>query len=288
MNLLVWTFTFAGSPNLRDVLEWQSLSFTGVGAVGFALSIVLMLAVFRLSPRRVRPAECLLLGLFAVGAALGVRMLGWYAAILVFVLTPHVAEIIARIWPRWHESDAADDSMTGDPMQGLPSGGNFRYTCACLLMAWICFALSPSSQRVLGGAGRSAQQLYQDETPLALTEYLKEHPLEGNVFNPQHWGDWLVVEGSGAGKVLLTTMIHHVPERVWQDALLVANAGPGWERTLQKYNIETVIIDKKNQPLLAGVVKRSPNWRVRHDDERALLATWRDPAGKASSTTSEH
>lgn len=271
IKLLIWTLTFAASPNLRDVLEWQSLSFSGVGATGFGISLFILLAVFRLSRRRVRPAEYLLLGLFATAAALGVRMLGWYAAILVYVLAPYAAEIIARLQQARTRS------------KPLTQVRNFRYTCACLLLAWICFALSPSSQQLLGGSGRSPRQLYQEDTPLELTEFLAKHPVKGPVFNPQHWGDWLIVSGGGDRKVLLSTMIHHVPQRVWQDALHIGNAGPGWERTLQKYGIETVILDKKHQPLLATVIKRSPNWRVRHDDDRALVATWRETAAVSAS-----
>lgn len=270
IGLLIWTLTFAASSNLGDVMEWQSLSFSGVGATGFAVSLIVLLVVFRLSRRPARAADYLLLGLFATAAALGVRMLGWYAAVLVYVLAPHAAEMASRL-------------ARHAKLQNLAfAKRNFRYTCACLLMAWICFALSPSSQHVLGGSGRSPQQLYQEDTPLKLTEYLAKNPIKGPVFNPQHWGDWLIVEGGGAGKVLLSTMIHHVPQRVWQDALHIGNAGPGWERTLQKYGIETVILDKKHQPLLATVIKRSPNWRVRYDDDRALVATWRETAVSAS------
>lgn len=271
MDLLVWTLAFAGNTNMRDVLEWQSLSFTGVGGIGFALSIVTLLFVLRHSRRRLQPADVLLIGLFGMAAMIGVRMIGWYAAVLIFVLAPHVADIVKR-WSTHVASDVIEsDSLVDDAM---PKGRSFRYTFACLLMAWISFALSPASQKLLGET-RTAEQLYQDDTPLELTEYLRKNPPQGRIFNPQHWGDWIVVDGHARGSVFATTMIHNLPARVWQDYMQISAAGAGWERLLQKYTIDVAIIDKKHQPLLASVIKRSPNWRVRYEDERAMVAAWR-------------
>jgi hypothetical protein len=283
MDLLVWTVSFAGSPNLRDVAEWQSLSFAGVGGFGFSLSLVTMLFVLRHSRRRVHPADILLMAVFTTAAVLGVRMIGWYAAILAYVLAPHAAEILARWRQRWAAREGSLVETGDDGPCSLPQGCNFRYTLACLLLVWICFALSPSSHRVLGGPGRTPEQLYQEDTPLELTEYLRSSVLPGQIFNPQHWGDWILVNGNPGRPIFITTMIHNVPRRVWEDYMRVSTAGPGWERTLHKYRVETVIVDKRHQPLLAAVLKRSQNWRVRHEDDRALLCTWRAESARRTS-----
>lgn len=281
MDLLVWTVAFAGNPNMKDVLEWQSLSFAGVGGAGFALSIALLLFVWRHSRRRVKPTEVLLIALFGVVTMLGVRMIGWYAAILVYVLAPHAADVISRWCGQWPCAAAGEEEPLATNPAVILSGSSFRYTFACLLLAWICFALSPASQRLLGTT-RTAKQLYQEDTPLDLTAYLRKNPPQGHIFNPQHWGDWILVDGRAGEPIFATTMIHNMPHRVWQDYRQISVAGSGWERLLQKYHIDVAILDKKHQVALAALVKRSPNWSVQYEDDRAVVAAWRSERGKSS------
>lgn len=273
MDLLVWTVGFARNPNLKDVLEWQPLSFSGVGGTGFALSIALLLFVWRHSRRRVTATEILLIALFGLATMSGVRMIGWYAATLVYVLAPHVANIVARWRGSKYGATAKDERSRSTTAEVVPTARSFRYTLACLLLAWICFALSPASQRLLG-ATRSAKQLFQEDTPLELTTYLRKHPPQGRIFNPQHWGDWILVDGPSQEPIFVTTMIHNLPPRVWQDYRQISMAGSGWERLLQKYNIDVAILDKKHQPALAALIKRSPNWQVQYEDDRAVVAKW--------------
>ncbi len=290
MDLLLNTLFFAGNENLRDVMEWGPLSLTGVGGVEFALSWVAIAVLFRHSRRRVSATDVLLLAVFSVAAAMSVRMIAWYAPVVVFVLLPHLADICRRVWEGSREPNALEHEPSDDDEDAfyLPVGRSFKYSLSCLLMVWICFALSPSSQRLLGGAPRTPEQVYQSQTPLGVSKYLREHPPQGLVFNPQHWGDWLVADGPADIKVFTTTMIHLIPAQVWRDYGRVSQAGPNWQSILERYCVTTLVIDKTNQPMLAGVIRNAADWSVAYEDEQGLVATRRGEGSMQATTVEPH
>lgn len=72
VNLLVYNLKFAGNPNLLEILEWQPLVILGVGGREFAVSIVLLLVLFRISRARVTATQVLLLAVFGFAAIKGI------------------------------------------------------------------------------------------------------------------------------------------------------------------------------------------------------------------------
>ncbi|MCA9267672.1 MAG: hypothetical protein KDA41_04350, partial [Planctomycetales bacterium] len=276
IDLWIYTIQFAGNVNMRTILEWQPLSVDGVGGVPFAVSVVLLLVVWRQSRRAIHPAEVLLLALFATAALGGIRMLGWYAPVFAVVVAPHVAEIIARLWPR-REQD--EESLAATNEQGeyvLPPGQSFRLSLVALLLIWIVFALSPISQPLLHKTPRTAKQLYWPDTPLQVTEYLKEAYADGRLpggqtFHPQWWGDWLTYAGPEGFQPFVTTNIHLAPRTVWRDYLRVINVQSGWEGTLDRYRVTTVVVDKEKETTMLSALNRSEQWRRVYEDDMAAV-----------------
>lgn len=264
-GLLVHVFTFAHHPAIAVISEWQPLVVLGVGGREFALSLVVLLVVFRQSRRRVLPTEVLLLAVFAVAAVMHVRMLTWYAPVVMLVLAPHLADISSRlVWPSRRRRAAARD-------RAASAGFVWAPTLVAGLMVWIAFALSGCGQALLGGQPRAAARLYSQDTPRGLTSYLDRHPAEGLVFNPQWWGDWLVWRGPEHLQVFMTSQMHMVPPHVWHDYQRVVNARPGWQVTLKRYAVSTVIVDPRREPWLAAAISREDGWTLAYQDEQAQL-----------------
>jgi hypothetical protein len=278
LDLWLQTMAFATNENLRDIIEWAPLTLGSYTGLSFGLSWLVLLAAFRHSRRRVRPAEVLLVVLFSAAAAVSVRMLTWYAPIVVFVLLPHLAEMMHRLRPLPPLPPPPTEEELASGGYPLPPGRHWRYNFLSLAVIWLAFAFSPASFLVWGKSGRTLQQLYTQQTPLAATEYLRANPPQGQLWNPTHWGDWLLVAGpqNPRPKVFVTSMVHHVPRRVWEDYQQVYFAQPGWQGVLDRYNIATLIIDKRNQAALTPVIKRSPDWTIRHEDDDALVLTRRE------------
>lgn len=282
LDLWIETVRFSSNPSLQGILEWQPLVFINVGGREFAASLLLLVVVLRHSRRRMPAAHVLLLVLFALAAMWRIRMLGWYAMVLAFVLAPHLGELLARFWPAAQPATETVGPAVGDGYPPLPpSGRSFRYTLVSVLVAWVCFALSDTSRPLLGGKPRTTDQLLGSETPRGLTEYLRANPPAGPIFNPQHWGDWLVWDGPQGLVPMMTTNVHLVPSSVWSDYVRVDQVQPGWQRVLDRYGIDTVLVDKKVEPALEQVMRRETDWTAAYEDDLAVVFT-RNPRQSAT------
>jgi len=271
IDLLLNTILFPSHPNLKDIIEWFPLEMVSLEGIPMGFSWVLLLVVLRHSRVRVAPTDVLLLAVFTLAVCLRVRMITWYAPVLLFVLAPHLADVVARV----EDSGIFARQRAALSWMAQPS---FRLLPIAALFVWITFAFSPISRPVLGGKPRPPERLYSDDTPLGVTEYLREHPPQGLVANPQWWGDWLVWHGPPEMKVLMTTnSVHVVPPQVWRDYLAIANASPGLARRLDRYRINTVIVCKELQTQLEETMRRSSGWDIVFEDEVGLIAV-RTPA----------
>lgn len=316
VDLWLNTLVFAGNENLRTVLEWQPLVILGVGGVEFALSWVVLTVVLRHSRQRMPMAHVLLLGLFALAVVFGVRMLTWYAMVFGLVMTPHFRDLAARWFPVSEDETSAagarvaaggviparlsDEPLTntgeeGEPLEEeeegeslLPAGRAWSYSLIALLLIWIAFMTSPTSYAVMGRkTPRSAATIYGKETPLALTEYLRENPPTGQIYNPQWWGDWLVYDGPQGIQPFVTSNIHLVPRQVWRDYLSVLAAQADWRTILSKYAVNTVVLDRSQQENLVSLLRRQQDWRMAYSDDQAMVFTrTRAPGTNVSESSS--
>lgn len=267
IDLWIGTLTFGANPNLRSVLEWQPLSMQVPEAIRYILAAVLGIVIIRQSPRRMRGVEVLLLAVFAAAVVFASRMMTWYAAVFVSMLMPHAAAALAVHWPEFVRPVPRQVELR----DGL-AGPSFRHTAVCLLIVWVAFALSSFGTPLLGGTPKPAEQLYHPNTPLGISKYLREHPPDGQIWNPQWWGDWLVWDGPpGLRPFMTTNSIHAVPPQVWSDYEVIARGEPGWPNLLDKYNVKTVVIDKKDQARIAEQFRGAPTWKVVYEDDQGVV-----------------
>jgi hypothetical protein len=280
VDLLIDNVLFASHPNLDTVLEWHPLHAEAVGATWFGLSLVALAFLLRLGRTPLRVADVLVLLLFAYAVTLGIRMVGWWAAVLGFATTPLLAGLVAGCCGKRATDGESDPAHTSPdaPQAYRPmtlAGPSLAHTAAVALIAWMGFAFAPISNSVLGkGETRPPQKLFNDETPLQLTGYLRKHPPAGLVFAPQWWGDWLVLHGPPGFRPFVTTNVVHVlPHQVWLDTQQISAGDPGWERLLVKYDVTTLIVHADRQPRLADRARDSADWKLVHEDDLALVFT---------------
>ena len=266
LDLWPQTVFFLKNTNLDQVLEWKTLELMGPSGRGFVASWVVLLVLMRHSRAKVPVWPVLLLASTALGAALHVRMISWYALSYGVLAAPHLADIANRLsvgWRRGAEPSAGRLAALWRP--------SFRYSLVALLAAWLAFALSPISRPLFGGLPRLPERIYHEDTPLALTAYLQNHPVQGLAFNPQYWGDWLLRSGSPGLQIFASSNVHLIPHQVWLDYDRVATAKSGWNEVLERYRVTTMIVDKKEQLPLWSIVRGDDNWDLKYEDSRAAL-----------------
>jgi hypothetical protein len=276
-ELLVRAFAWPASANLRELVTWQPLNFASVGGCAFALSWLVLVAVMRHSRRAVSVAHALILVLFAAATATAAGTLSWYAIVFSFVLVPHLADVGTQFSTRRTKRHARADRNVG-PIGWMP-------TLLAILAIWTTFTLSGLGQTVLGGAARSDKQILSDDTPLGVTEYLQANPPQGQTFHPRWWGDWLAMRGPDGFQAFVTSNVQLAPSHVWVDYGRITRAEPGWQRALDRYRVNTVIVDPTMQPLLASVLREASQWSLRYDDDQALVFVKGESVQSEPSTT---
>ena len=301
LDLIISTLQFGGNPNLRDVMEWFPLNASMFEALQFGITILMIIVLLRHSRQPVKPVAALLLLVFAAAVGPTVRMIGWYAPVLAVVMMPHAADVwqqmresIARwrstrrlpaLAHRYSRMETAHSMLHQEKLAQSPATahsdrvsenqpltpGHFLPTLICGLMVWTAFAVTPVSEPLLSGKPRPLEKIHSRGTPLGVTAWLRENPPETLVFSPQWWGDWLCWDGPENLQVFVTTHIHLVPRRVWHDYMRVARGESGWQATLDRYGIETLVVDKELQRGFARKVRGSAAWKTVYEDPRAIV-----------------
>lgn len=280
---------FSQNLNLREVLEWAPLSLRLPAGREFAASVVALGLLLRLSRRPFAPADVVALLLFGLAAALQLRMIGWFAMVWAVVAAPHVADLAARGFAardarRKHAAEASD--VADDETPSLPVGCSFRYTLGCLGVLWIAFAFSSLSRPLLGGVPRTPEALFGEQSPQQLVAWLQKNPPTGQVLNPQYWGDWLAWAGPKPMQLFSTTNIHLTPRSVWQDYGRIMSMQPGWDTALDRYRIQTVIIDRAQQAQFGRSLRASADWMFVYEDPQAQVFR-RKPKAESSAKPGE-
>ncbi|HEX6900171.1 MAG TPA: hypothetical protein VF789_10675 [Thermoanaerobaculia bacterium] len=270
IDLLLREIWLPSSPNLRDLPGWRPLVIAGPGGLAFAASVVLLLAAFRHSRRRVPAGHVLLLAFFGVAAVLRSGLLPWYGPVFAFVALPHLADMVARFGgsPAGPLRRAA---LAARGRLGFLAGPSRLYSLLALLLVWAAGALSPLGAALLGAAVRPPEQVYAAGTPLALPAYLRANPPRGLVFSPLNWGDWLARQGPPGLRPFAASRVEQLPGRVWRDYLRIAGGEASWPRILDRYRIDTVIFDRVAQREQARTLRYSGEWRAVYEDGLATV-----------------
>jgi hypothetical protein len=58
---------------------------------------------------------------------------------------------------------------------------------------------------------------------------------------------------------------------VWIDYRIVRENRFGWDHVLDRYAVQTVVLDKQRQKTLTGYLRSSSDWRLLYEDELGLV-----------------
>jgi len=260
-------FAVSRNVNLQSLLEWDALTLRmkqGQAAFAVALALVLM---YRLSPRRVTLREGLLLGGLAVGMLWHSRMIVWWMPVAAYYVGLH----LAAVWREWR----------GAPVPGRAGG---LWTVVTLGIAWIAFAYTPFGMVSVHGAPKDPRVVEKKFrsgvsplTPIDLTDYLNRHPPVGQVFNTYEWGDYLQWAGPKGIQLFVNSHAHLVPELVWQDYLAISRGTVNWEDKLDRYGVNTVVLELEGRDVFIKELEKSTDWEKKYSDNKGVVFVRKKP-----------
>jgi hypothetical protein len=260
-------FQVARNRNVRDLIEWDPLTLRMIQGRIAAVAVLLLVAVYRWSPRRITASEVLALSVFGLGACWTSRIIVWWAPIAAFYLALHGAAVFRRF----------AQGPTLSPRSGL-------WTVATIGLVWIAFAYTPLGVRILHGprteeeTARRFRRAVSQHTPVEIAEYLRARPPQGLVFNAYEWGDYLLWAGPVDIQCFVTSHVHLIPREVWEDYFRIAGAGVDWDRRLDRYGVNTVIVDHAQRRELIRGLKESPDvWQLAYEDRLGAVFVRKNP-----------
>lgn len=268
LGIYAEVLNFSGNPNLKDLVEWDPLTIrVPFGQAAAVVSVVLCI-VYRMTPRRVRASEVLLLVGCGAMALWHSRMLVWWSVVAGYYLALHGA----AVWHRWRH------------VEHIPSPRSGKWSVATAGLVWICFAYTPFGLTLLHGrpadpaaAAEQFRRSVSDQTPIDAVEYLKTRQVQGQIFNTYEWGDYLLWAGPANVQVFAASHAHLIPSEVWNDYMRTGYANEGWEMNLDRYGVNTVLVDQQWRGALIKKLKVDEDWDIGYEDNTAVVFLRKQP-----------
>ncbi|MBA4029490.1 MAG: hypothetical protein C0478_01015 [Planctomyces sp.] len=253
-RLWVEILTFSQNPNLAALTDWNPLTLRAFEGQLFAVTGLILLAVLRNSPRRVSTGELLLLLSLAALGCWNTRLLVWFFPVAIWTTALHLdALLTSRKWVK------------------APSPRAGKWSVIIVGLVWIFFGFSPLGMRVLHGKQPTPTRLNSDFAPVEITEYLHKKPPVGQVFNSCEWGDYLLANGPAGIQLFVNSQVQLAPREVWRDYLTVVDMGSGWSEILDRYSVNTVVLDKQFRDGLIRRMKEEAAWKLVYEDARGAV-----------------
>ncbi len=270
LRLYAEVFTFSSNPNLADLVEWGPLQLRMAQGQAMAAIGLLLVVLYRLSPRRVTSAEVLLLIGFGVSALWTSRMLVWWAPLAAYYAMLHAS----AIWHGWAQ-----------PVESLlPSPRNGRWSVVTVGALFFCFGITPFGGRLLhGDTGKlKFSKMVSHQTPLGVVEHLqklieKKRFPRGQAFNTYEWGDYLLWAGPKELKVFVASHAHLVPREVWGDYIAISTGAANWDDRLDRYGVNLIVLDEATHDGLIRKLRENENWERTYSDGVGSVFVRRKP-----------
>jgi hypothetical protein len=125
--------------------------------------------------------------------------------------------------------------------------------------------------------------------PDGALQFMKEAGIEGPLFNPVHWGGYVIFRAYPDYRVFVDG--RSLSNTVLRDTHTILNAGPGWERVLDSYGVKTIMIPviavrTGNVVPLAKALVWNSDWLLLFlQNDQAVFVRHREERDKAIGTS---
>lgn len=140
-----------------------------------------------------------------------------------------------------------------------------------LVMLTILVLVSPWIYPHLGNK-LFGSTLWEPSTPVGAMDYIQQQRLQGNIFHPQIYGDYLIWRLWPQQRSFIDGRVHLFDNSVIRDYRLAFN-DPHWDERLARYDIRYLLLSKVEEEnhLMADTARTSNNWQVLYEDEQSIL-----------------
>lgn len=278
--ILYFPFHLVGRKYIMDnVMEWLSPNFHANRT--FEMMLFTFIVIFVLS--RKKP------DMFEGGAALLMTHMSLYSAryipLMALIVTPAAAVRAGGVL----------DELAGH----LPGGGLSRRVAERFkkitsdivplerrftLHTWIYVSVAACLMVAFNGgyAGGMKVMDYRHDSkvfPVDAVEFALKNDIKGNMFNNDGWGGYIIYRSYPHWKVFFDGRSDMYGVPFMKEYIKVARAEPGYDKVLDKYNVDWVIYN--NGAAICQLLLESGKWRLIYADKTADILVRDVPANRA-------
>jgi len=225
---------------------------TAAGQFFFALVLSLVVLIFA-SRRRPTVYEALRLLVFGALALMAVRNVIWFG----FAAAPTLAASISRL-------------AAGRPIgQGRPGGRKWINVAAGGTIA-LLVALSLPWFRPWLPLPAVRRSYVSPDTPAESVEFLRDLSAPPRVFHSQSFGSYMIWAIPEVPVFIDTRVELYLPPQ-WIDYLALNYARFDWETILNRYDVDTLFLQRGEQDSLIEAAGGAPGWKQGYADEQAVI-----------------
>lgn len=254
VDTLLHPFQTLGIGVLRDsITEWLSPDFHNPRLWPFALLLLGVPVIIGLSSRRLDIRDAVMLAGTGLNALLAGRNISVFSVAVAPIFAIHLTSLLGDLGIR--------AAPAGHPTRG--------YTFA---LNWLILFL------IMGGTAIYMVSLFQPDKlaatrreglPIEGVAALRETDPHGRLFNAYEWGGYLIWAARDF-PVFVDGRTDLYGDDFLREYLRTYYAQPGWQAYLNRWNIETILIETKCP--LAQVLLMSDDWtRIHRDDLSSLF-----------------
>jgi hypothetical protein len=266
-------FAATNDPIARSLnMEWQGPTlYEGTGILFFAQAAIFLTSLY-LSRRRLRPTEILLVLAFGYLALTSLRNVLWWA----WVTAPIMAANFAA-WADLRRAARPKPETEAEPEKYSP--GTPARTAEVPLLNWMFVAVFAGGALLLTPLWRQANPLVPEAakgylaagTPAGSAEYVRNSRPPAPIFNYMEWGGYLEWALYPQYRMFIDGRFEARQVDVWNDYLAVFRARADWPEVLDRYGINTLVLNKTAMPSLVRFVSQSPGWSNAYEDSQGVV-----------------
>jgi hypothetical protein len=251
-NVYRYVSTTSSTATHRGIEEWLPPSTQVLIGIVLMISILLVMVCFAKSRRRPTALETSLIVCFLPFACSSMRMIGWW----LIVISPVVCTLLATMIPKKSELKSQQPTMLA------ASFFVFLISFCVISLPWM------DQYNPLMGTIRNAHRTESDLHAIATT--LQQEPA-GRIFSRFEWGEYFGWSLAPKNKVFMDGRIEIYPDSVWLQYCAITGGRADWEKILDQYHVNYLILDKSYHFDLLPLVEQSPLWKQVKQSGDAIL-----------------
>jgi hypothetical protein len=260
VSTLLLPFRTVGIGVLRDFIrEWAAPDFHSAQMWPFGVMLIGTLVSAGVSSRRLDVRDAVMLAGTVAGALLAVRNIPTFVLVAAPVLSLHVDCLLTDIQLRPNSSRVA------------ARGAFVAFNWALLALVGVGVVV----KMIYEVAPSHLSQEVSNNYPVEAVRYLEEKQIPHELFNSYNWGGYLIWNARDY-PVYVDGRTDLYDDQFIRGYVKVATAQAGWNETLLKAGVNTVLIET-NSPL-AQALALSPDWSRVYSDSLATIYVRRGSA----------